>query len=157
MFIQLHHAHVELGLPHVHFIGYRPYFICGLLIDVYPASCRWSYNQPQGTIFFSSGPRFSPSYFRVVGRSHEFAFTVTHDLRVTIDVVGVELTSLDAGLKTAFDVAYHTFVAGHATPGLHVVAPGALCVFFFCFLCVFFGLFRAGLSRGMSAACRIGC
>ena len=42
--------------------------------------------------FVPSGSRFSPSYFRVVGRSHEVAFTVTHDLSVTISV---ELTSVD--------------------------------------------------------------
>ena len=110
-----------------------------------------------GHHFFSSGPSFSPSYFRVVGRSHEFLFTVAHDLGVTIDVVGVGLTALDAGPKTAFDVAYHTFAAGHATPGLHMVAPGVLCVFSCLLFSVFFKLFRAGVLWGMSAACRIGC
>ena len=108
-----------------------------------------------GHHFFSSGPSFSPSYFRVVGRSQEFPSTVAHDLGVTIDVVGVGLTTLDAGPKTAFDVAYHTFAAGHATPGLRMVALGVLCVFS-CLFSVFFGLFRAGVSWGVSAARRIG-
>ena len=80
--------------------------------------------------FVPSGSRFSPSYFRVVGRSHEFAFTVTHDLSVTI---GVELTSLDVDPKMAFDVAYHGFTAGHARPGLYMVVPGLLRFFFFFF------------------------
>ena len=41
-----------------------------------------------------------------------------HDLSVTIDVVGVGIACLDAGRKSAFDVAYHVFTAGQATPGL---------------------------------------
>ena len=41
-----------------------------------------------------------------------------HDLSVTIDFVGVGITSLDAGPKSAFDVTYHVFAAGQATPGL---------------------------------------
>ena len=53
--------------------------------------------------FVLSGSRFSPSYFRVVGRSNEVAFTVTHDLSVTISV---EPTSVDVDPKMAFDVAY---------------------------------------------------
>ena len=81
--------------------------------------------------FFSSGSRFPPSYSRVVGRSHEFAFTVMHDLSVTIDIVGVGLTSLDADPKMVFDVAYHAFAAGHATPGIQLVAPVVPCVFLF--------------------------
>ena len=96
--------------------------------------------------FFPSGSRFSPSYFRVVGRSHEFASTVTHELSVTI---GVELTSLDVDPKMAFDVAYHGFAAGRATPGLYVVVPGLLRFLFFgcfnIFLHGFFRLLRAGL------------
>ena len=83
--------------------------------------------------FFSSGSRFFPSYFWVVGRCHEFAFTVTHDLSVTIDVVGMELTSLGVDPEMAFDVPYHGFAARNATPGLHVVAPGLLRFFFFDF------------------------
>ena len=78
--------------------------------------------------FVPSGSRFSPCYFRVVGRSHEFAFTVTHDLSVTI---GVELTSLYVDPNMAFEVAYHGFAAGHATPGLYVVVPGLLRFLFF--------------------------
>ena len=58
-----------------------------------------------GHHFFSSESRFSPSYLRVVGRSHKFAFTVMRDLSVTTDVNGVELTSLDVDRKMAFDVA----------------------------------------------------
>jgi len=103
--------------------------------------------------FVLSGSRFSPSYFRVVGRSHEFAFTVTHDLSVTI---GVELTSLDVDPKMAFDVAYHSFTAGHARPGLYMVVPGLRRFFFFFFSCFniflhgFFRLFRAGLLLSAS-------
>ena len=80
------------------------------------------------TAFVPSGSKFSPCYFRVVRRSHEFAFTVTHDVSVTI---GVELTSLDVDPKMAFDVAYQGFAAGHATPGLYVVVPGLLRFLFF--------------------------
>ena len=40
--------------------------------------------------FFSSGSRFSPSYFRVVGRSDDVASTVMHDLSMTIDVQHVQ-------------------------------------------------------------------
>ena len=61
--------------------------------------------------FFPCGSRFSPSYFRVAGRSHEFTLTVT------MDVVGVELTSLDMDPKVAFDVAYHGLAAGHCDTG----------------------------------------
>ena len=39
-------------------------------------------------------------------------------LSVTINIVGVGLTSLDAGPKSAFDVAYDVFAVGQATPGL---------------------------------------
>jgi len=58
-----------------------------------------------GHHFFFSGFRFSLSYFRVVGRGFEFAFAVTHDLSVTIYVVGMELTSLDVDPEMAFDVS----------------------------------------------------
>ena len=139
MFIQLHHAHVQPSLHHIHFVFCRVQTLSssgGCLIDVYPALRRWSYSQPQGTSF-SSGSRFSPSYFRVVGRSHEFAFTETHDLSVTINVIGVELISLDVGPRMAYDVAYHGFAAGHATPGLHVVGSGLLRFFFFDFFSFF--------------------
>ena len=106
--------------------------------------------------FVPSGCRVSPSYFRVVGRSHELAFTVTHDLSVTINVVCVELTSLDVDPKMAFDVAYHGFAAGHATPGPYMVVPGLIRFFFFFFGCfnIFlhgsFRLLRAGLLLSAS-------
>ena len=87
---------------------------------------------------FSSGFRFFPSYFRVVGRCYEFTFTMTYDLSLTIDVVGVELTSFDMDPKMAFGVAHHGFSAGYATPGLHAVAPGLLRFFFFCLFFHFF-------------------
>ena len=78
--------------------------------------------------FVPSGSRVSPSYFRVVGRGHEFAFTVTHDVSMTINIVSVELSSLDVD---PFDVAYNGFTAGDATAGLYVVVPGLL-YFFIC-------------------------
>ena len=81
--------------------------------------------------FFSSAFMFFPSHFRVFGRPYESTITLTHDHSVTIDVVGLELTSLDVDPKVAFDVAYHSFAAGHATPSLHVVASGLLSFFFF--------------------------
>ena len=80
---------------------------------------------------FSFGSRLSPSYSRVVRRSHKFAFTVTHYLSVTVNVVGVGPTSLDTDHKMVFDVAYHAFAAGHATPGIQLVAPVVPCVFLF--------------------------
>ena len=86
----------------------------GLLIDVYAASCRWSYSQPEGTNFF----------FLVLG-----VFPLISGL------LAVELTSLDVDSKMAFSVAYHGFTAGHATLGL-------LC-FFLVFL-VFFSSFFMG-------------
>ena len=75
--------------------------------------------------FFPCGSRFSPSYFRVVDRSHEFTFTVT------VDVVCVELTSLDVDLKVAFDVAYHGLAAGHCDTGGSRSPPFLLFFFYF--------------------------
>ena len=86
-------------------------------------------------------------FLPVVGRSHEFAFTVTHDLSVTI---GVELTSLDVDPKMAFDVAYHGSAAGHATQGLYVVVPGLLRFLFFYVLTFFYMGFLGSLGLGSS-------
>ena len=98
--------------------------------------------------FVPSGCRVSPSYFRVVARSHELAFTVT------INVVCVELTSLDVDHKMAIDVAYHGFAAGHATPDPYMVVSGLHFFFFFgcfnIFLHGFFRLLRAGLLLSAS-------
>ena len=72
---------------------------------------------------FSSGSRFFPSYFGVVGRSHKFAFTEMHDLSLTTDIIDVDP-------KMAFDVTSHGLAGGHVTPGLDVVTPGLLGCFF---------------------------
>lgn len=96
---------------------------------------------------FSSGSRFFPSYFKVVGRSHKFAFIGMHDLSLTPDVIDVDP-------KMAFDVASHGLAAGHATPGLDVVTPGLLGWFFFnlfsCFSMGFLGFLELGSPSSAS-------
>ena len=57
-----------------------------------------------------------------------------HDVSVTINIVSVELSSLDVD---PFDVAYNGFTAGHATAGLYLVVPGLL-RFFICDVLTFF-------------------
>ena len=100
--------------------------------------------------FVPSGFRVSPSYFRVVGRSHKLAFTVTHDLSVTINVVCVELTSLDVDPKMAFAVAYHSSRAClHGGSRTHSFLL-FFCGYFNMFLHGFFRLFRAGLLLSAS-------
>ena len=91
--------------------------------------------------FFSSGSRFFPFYFGVVGRSHKFAFTEMHDLSLTTDVIDVDP-------KMAFDVASHGLAARHATPGHEVVTPGLLGCF--CFSMGFLGFLGLGSSSSAS-------
>ena len=95
--------------------------------------------------FFSSVSRFSPSYSRVVGRSHEFAFTVRHDLSVTI-VVGVGSSLLTRTLRWR--------LRSHTTPSQmgmrHWVftwwLPVAFVSFCFDFLLCFLGFLGLGSS-----------
>ena len=93
--------------------------------------------------FFPCSSRFSPSYFRIVGRRDEFEFTVT------VDVIGVELTSLDLDPKMAFDVAYHGLAAGHCNTSILCGGSRSFPFLFFLLLKFFsmsvLRLFGAGL------------